>query len=1534
METARKRSHFSQSLEYRISEALKGNGFDDLERCLADDDSVHVVSRYDNQVLINLDTLIQKELGKNNFTNVALLLRCLLLYNKLDRNSVLRLLRDGVVSKVAKWFKQVIELHTKDKASKSAAIVVFEHFFEAISIFAGINKEGRTKVIGSFFYILCDLVVHPKVDFFVQLDAINKINMLLNPANQFVKKQIMNAEETNKRMNIWGRHLPYAGDYELQLGLTEALCRLAKEKVRLELSKQWFPMEFIVTAFKAIKDSDFETDCRKFLNTVNGILGEKRSVITFPCIAIYLEDYELKMPRDDKLENFWVDFNNVSHRISFFIADEDEESDEDLWETISLPENIIVEYSVEARSKEQVVMITMLSPVSTAKKNGSRVTIHFDKSFDILTALGNIFGKEKLKLKALNSRMQEKASQHTTKRCHSETEMIEKHFRKHARMEKRGHSEGERSPLHSMNQNQTKFNMSDSTPSLVMTKTPNLGKTSISMMNIIHCSAGMKATTIYPAQDRNATRVKDITAPEGSNVTASGMLNETRQNFRTDVSKNNVEETKKTNVTECGAATRNTCKPVELPAVKFREDHNLTLSPVIEESISHASNTEKDISTSVTIDLSEADGVMPNNTMKPTCSKTPDHHGTFTKEDARSDQAKETTVGSSRFEFSSSAGVRPKEATSTPSIVIEKLVQYQLEKSMRHLEGHRSDTLSEEKGASSDQSHMKTKSVWSQPKNKVTTANSTDKMIDPKGMEALNPVATLPQQKQKLPPTADNSTSSEVEDERISNKYMVKKVPACLEPIKAPNTKSLIMSIAGKYNDLGKRISFKPTKKIYEFQSDKVPSKETALDLDREHVGLTVSEKTPERSYIYDFSSGEEEDTSETTAAESKKRQRKTKRHGTDKINNTGNMSAKQSGKNVNKLGKRLFSETESDALTDAKSDVSWIVKSSEKKKPKLKGYSSSKINMNAASAQKTFLASTHSSSTIRKRGTQKNAPAVTAERIPLINATIKPKESRSDDTDGKPASSRRFVQGKRQLKSQLSRQMDSRSSDDESGSKRKGDIPKERYPAKRNPPQPKRPRRAAAKKAVYKDVSDDEIENDQLLDTEEYETASHTVIPLETSLSKNRGNKSGVDENDLPRAASPETPSSIEKPRSENYLPVGIVEIYNRPLAASPMPSLAEKSFSLGSISPGYVESPALSLVVPENSLSNNSQDSPIAKEFPESIMNTLSQLVDDIDEDSMLQSESSPEASQASQQTFKRCLYQPSKLTNLNTPTEKCSYAPEPLLNTPPSTSAKKSLKYKQARRAAFDRSRKCSIQPSERQSSERATYDEMNEMICSRQSTLKPKKLLNSAAVVMVSNTADDVSSDDASSDELSLDADVEEIVNDDSIAISLKNFSTNIVEITKAKYDKIEAYTKNSLRVTENEMSKLWGQMRHRRIQKIKRMQRILLDELQNANEETKLLKEMENDMLNFWKKQEKSFMAFRIKQEERLKRMQSLFVESQHQSDKEDRTMIENGTRTLREELKVYQDRLLNEAQKEELNQVRQTLEATFTSTYI
>ncbi|XP_032734766.1 synaptonemal complex protein 2 isoform X6 [Lontra canadensis] len=189
-----------------------------------------------------------------------------------------------------------------------------------------------------------------------------------------------------------GERILDAGDYDLQVGIVEALCRMTTEKQRQELACQWFSMDFIANAFKGIKDSEFETDCRVFLNLVNGMLGDKRRVFTFPCLSAFLDKYELQIPSDEKLEEFWIDFNLGSQTLSFYIAGD---NDDHQWEAVTVPEDKVQIYSIEVRESKKLLTIILKNIVKISKREGKELILYFDASLEITNVTQKIFGASK-----------------------------------------------------------------------------------------------------------------------------------------------------------------------------------------------------------------------------------------------------------------------------------------------------------------------------------------------------------------------------------------------------------------------------------------------------------------------------------------------------------------------------------------------------------------------------------------------------------------------------------------------------------------------------------------------------------------------------------------------------------------------------------------------------------------------------------------------------------------------------------------------------------------------------------------------------------------------------------------------------------------------------------------------------------------------------------------------------------------------------------------------------------------------------------
>ncbi|XP_049555099.1 synaptonemal complex protein 2 isoform X2 [Orcinus orca] len=335
-----------QQLEKCIDNALRKNDFKPLKTLLQIDICEDVKIKCSKQFFHKLDDLMCRELNKKDIQTVSTILvsfgRCGKNISILGKAGLLTMIKQGLVQKMVTWFEKSKEIILSQGNSKDEAVMI-EDLFELLMVIHDMDDEGRRQVVESFIPRICALVIDSRVNICIQQEALKKMNAMLDKMPEDARK-ILSNQEMLILMSSMGERILDAGDYDLQVAIVEALCRMTPEEQREELACQWFSMDFIANAFKGIKVSEFETDCRIFLNLVNGMLGDKRRVFTFPCLSAFLDNYELQIPSDEKLEGFWIDFNLGSQTVSFYIA---EDNDTHQWEAVTVPEEEVQIYSIE-----------------------------------------------------------------------------------------------------------------------------------------------------------------------------------------------------------------------------------------------------------------------------------------------------------------------------------------------------------------------------------------------------------------------------------------------------------------------------------------------------------------------------------------------------------------------------------------------------------------------------------------------------------------------------------------------------------------------------------------------------------------------------------------------------------------------------------------------------------------------------------------------------------------------------------------------------------------------------------------------------------------------------------------------------------------------------------------------------------------------------------------------------------------------------------------------------------------------------------
>nr|XP_020477514.1 synaptonemal complex protein 2-like isoform X2 [Monopterus albus] len=383
----------------------------ETEDCLRRGDLSHLVSVLRSEgltkgTLARLHQLVTKELHRSGSSRVLVVLTSLRSLSQ-NREELQSFIDHGLIAKVLLWFNAVYDQLTSELVKSSTPLVslteeFFSYFLTSCNCPSVHQLLGQASLPVSQLSVLllhlAQVAVQTGIHFPLRLEAIRTFNSILGSLSHKQRRLIQNNKNQSETLSPMAAAVLTAGDYELQVSLTEALCLLTPGKKREERANQWFSSPDISNAFCDIKDRTFEGDCRYFLNIVNSCHGDQRRVYTLPCLTAFLDSTQLFRPEDDTLDEFWIDFNLGSGCVSFFI----DEPEGFLWDSIHLLREEVDYYSLQMKDdgstgSQTVLSVQLNNPIRCNNTRGQTVELSFsyEHQRELEEAAARVFMKVK-----------------------------------------------------------------------------------------------------------------------------------------------------------------------------------------------------------------------------------------------------------------------------------------------------------------------------------------------------------------------------------------------------------------------------------------------------------------------------------------------------------------------------------------------------------------------------------------------------------------------------------------------------------------------------------------------------------------------------------------------------------------------------------------------------------------------------------------------------------------------------------------------------------------------------------------------------------------------------------------------------------------------------------------------------------------------------------------------------------------------------------------------------------------------------------
>ncbi|XP_030069314.1 LOW QUALITY PROTEIN: synaptonemal complex protein 2 [Microcaecilia unicolor] len=1529
-------------LEKYIDEASRKNDFQQLEDFLQNE-NCDVSQKCSKQFFNKLNKLICRELDKKEIRNVSILMNSLQKYGKNiimhGEDGLTAMIKQGLVQKMVTWFEKIKEiLICGQRNEKNETLInLVEDFFDVIMVVHDVSNDGKMQVLENFVSRTCSLVADLRMNVFIQQEAIRKLNVMLDSMPREVRKKILCTKELMPMMNDMGKRILNAGDYDLQVAITEALCRMTSEKQRGELSSQWFPMEFVTNAFKGIKDSDFETDCRKFLNQVNGMLGEKRRVFTYPCLSVFLDKYELQVPSDEKLEEFWIDFNIGSQSISFYVAADD--GDDHQWETVSIPEEEVENYSVEALDMKQLLTVILRNSITVGCREGRKILIYFDSALDILEVAKKVYDTNKYKgFTKKNAISVAKTAVHIIfDESGSQILVPESQVIPPSVQEKSIVENGEQPtiinqpPVSTMDQNNTSGQLKGK--DIPCKVTPS--KTKMSEASMVIPGAGGLTLRSPVLIARTSTPQKGRIKPPLE------MVNSAEPRMRTSevegyIQKQNYVGTKKNNLAP--------------------QNKQISAAEVVEmvQNEEHVKDSQKEY-------VDDQESIVPDSQLVENKEK-PLLPGLT--ERSFDDQKACTNKASLVAEKCTSSYVRQKISSvsseltfHTNHIFSDRIVKQQAFYSIFEGSGSPEQTKKPQnrggRTAAKQQQMEKNEDVQTcagkrpcKPltirdaekqtlKNSKVTGLSIETESPSTSVYQTGAVEKSMQSSKKLLLDKDvvhdcgNGDGTPCRSRTNTNHQKSQKTRTSEFLLTGPETKKLRASFKEKeHTDAGETMISKIGKKYIGKNTVKYDGQSrNSLTMERSYINkFENKDKVQDRRLshlkaaedfmddVYSFNlSGTEEPTIKLGVQELSTTKQKSSLGLTSKMNPDGSKSEikknEEKKPRTHNSRKHLFSDTDTDKCDDSKTDISWLQGSNKKEKPKLLGYSRQRV--------------------MKKPGTVKDA------KFPeLCQPKCRPEETRKIDK----------VTAQKSPKASTTRA--------------------------------KCPRRAAAKAKSYKDLSNSEAESEEqpakplpvrketFIEQVEYKIVStkfeekqkkaQGVVPKE--LKKGKKNKELMitdprdpvkDEKMLsPLVSSPLTPGSIEQMRfAESYLEPS--KCANMSRTSSPLPDSSpdkSKSFqiksgiSTGNFYSNVAKNQNMKLTnFTENSLRKMFRKEDSSPVLSASLTPSLSPVTVTLDKSGMSGKDSDLNVPKFSVQELEgdplninnylsgkqsdelECKIARGKKTEKISPSSRESISSvnkeQPWTKIPDSDVhvSGPSMRIKDA--ANLKRMyRNCSESDSEENDIE---SQEQNKAV-DRKAALHPRKLFKASNKENVTYRVVSESLSTISVNDICLtEGDAWEAGSSD-VGLVCQKISEEFTRKIQNRSRKLDCFTKQSLKSAQQHLASMSIQIHESRVKRLDSFQVTILQELQNFEKDAQFLKNMEKEFSNVMKQQIHMFCAYQRSEQQRIHHLKSSFEKNIFNSIDYEENIFTSEMHLMREDMKTVQERLLKEMQEEEL----------------